>query len=312
LRQRVLNRIVYWLFRLTILLMRPLPLRVGYWVAGQVAGACYRLGFPRHRRALRANLTRVLGDDDAVRVEHAARNSFRNFGKYVIDFIHYPAMTREEVRTRLRFEAFDQLNEAAGSGRGLLVVTLHFGNWDLGAAALAAFDYPIHAIAETFAYPPMNELVQGSRVRLGMRVIGGERVGPEVFRALRRGEMLAMLIDIAGDEHGSIDVEFFGAPARVSSAPARIALRTGAWVLPAIVLRGPRDDLAIRPAIDFSLRDYAASGEEPADVIDLTRRILASFEKPIAEHADQWFIFRPLWPTLGSTATPAARSEAAR
>jgi KDO2-lipid IV(A) lauroyltransferase len=315
----VLDRIVYWLFRLTILLMRPLPLRAGYWVASNVAIVCYWLVFPRHRRALRANLARVLsarttGDDpppaDQAGIEQVARRSFRNFGKFVIDFIHYPAITREEIRRRLRFDQFDELNETVASRRGVLIVTLHFGKWDLGAAALAAHDYPIHAIAETFRYEPMNALVRSSRERLGMRVISGDRVGPAAFRALRRGDMLAMLIDIAAEEAGSIDVEFFGAPASVSPAPALLALRTGAWVVPAVVIRGPDDDLAIRPLIDVSLRDYAPSGHEAADVKDLTRRILACLEAPIAAHPAQWFIFRPLWPDAPDPAHRPSAAEA--
>jgi lauroyl/myristoyl acyltransferase len=327
LRERVLDRTVYWLFRLTILVMRPLPLRAGYWVAGNVAMVCYWILFPRHRRALKANLARVLRASradgvggaspaptagDPRQIEAMARRSFRNFGKYVVDFIHFPAMSRDEVRRRLRFDQYDELNAAAGSGRGVLIVTLHFGNWDLGAAALAAHDYPVHAIAETFRYGPMNDLVQGSRARLGMHVIGRERVGPAVFRALRRGEMLAMLIDIADKDAGTVEAEFFGEPAVVSSAPARLALRTGAWVVPSIVLRGPRDDLDIRPIIDTSLGDYAPSGDEAADVRDLTRLILASLEKPIAAHPDQWFIFRPLWRNAQAAATAPAHAGVAR
>jgi KDO2-lipid IV(A) lauroyltransferase len=308
----VIDRVVYWLFRLTILLMRPLPLRAGYWVAGNVAVVCYWSVFSKQRRALRGNLARVLPTVDAACIETMARRSFRNFGKYVVDFIHYPSMTRAEVRRRLRFDQFDELNVAAHSGRGVLIVTLHFGNWDLGAAALAALDYPIHAIAETFSYAPMNALVQGSRERLGMHVIGGDRVGPAVFRALRRGELLAMLIDIADDDDRAIDVAFFGAAARVSSAPARLALRTGAWVVPAIVVRGPRDDLDIRPMIDISLGDYAPTGDEQQDVRDLTQRIVTSLEGPIARHPDQWFIYRPLWGTAPPAASRSPHIESAR
>lgn len=296
----MLDRVVYWLFRLTIMVTRPVPVRFAYACAGVVAVTC-RLFFRRHRRSLDANLRHVLGTDDASVISRTARRGFRNFGKYVVDFIHFPSMSRDEVRRRLRFDQWDELNEAAADPRGKIIVTLHFGNWDLGAAALAAYDYPIHAIAETFRYAPMNALVQGSRERLGMRVIGHERVGPAVFRLLRRGEMLAMLIDVAPAE-ATIMEEFFGAPAAVSSAPARLALRTGAWVLPAVVIRGPQDDLDIRPRIDFSLRDFAPSGDEERDVHELTRRTLAAIEEMMRPHLDQWFIFRKLW-TDGTAGT---------
>jgi len=270
----VLDRFVYWMFRLTILLMRPVPLRPAYRFGGNVAVLCYRLGFVRQRHALNANLARVLQRNDSAYVDAVARASFRNFGKYVVDFIHYPSMSRDEVRSRLRFDQWDLLNEMRDSGRGIVIATLHYGNWDLGAAALAAFDYPIHAIAERFDYEPMNALVQGSREKLGMRIVPHDRVGASVFKLLRAGKFLATLIDVA-DEHTAIHVEFFGVPARVSSAPARLALRTGAWLMPAVVLRGPDDDLHIRPIIDGALRDFAPTGDEPADVRELTRLTVA-------------------------------------
>ena len=307
----MLDRVVYWLFRLAILLTRPLPLRLGYWFGERVALICYWVIFPRHRKALNANLAHVLQSDDPARVSAVARATFRNFGKYVIDFIHFPVMSRDEVRRRLRFEQWDELNEAAGSGRGIIIATIHFGNWDLGAAALAAYDYPINAIAESFRYGPMNDLVQGSRRKLGMKIIGHERMGPAVFKLLRRGEMLAMLVDVATEGSGAIRADFFGAPALVSPAAARIALRTGAWVVPSIVLRGPGDDLHIRPVIDISLRDFAPSGDEQRDVQDLTRRILQSLERTIRAYPEQWFIFRRLWASpQGASASEPLRETA--
>ena len=299
----MLDRTAYWLFRLAILLTRPLPLRTGYWFAERVALICYWVIFPRHRKALNANLAHVLQSDDARFVDSVARRSFRNFGKYVIDFVHFPAITREEVKRRLQFEQWDELNAAVNSGRGIIIATIHFGNWDLGAAALAAYGYPVNAIAETFPYGPMNDLVQGSRSKLGMKVIGHDRLGPTVFKALRRGEMLAMLVDVASDEVG-IRVDFFGAPALVSSAAARIALRTNAWVVPAVVLRGPEDDTVIRPIIDISLRDYTPTGEVTHDTHELTRLIMASMERTISRHPDQWFIFRRMWNRAAEASAP--------
>lgn len=299
----MLDRTVYWLFRLSILLTRPLPLRRGYWFAERVALVCYWVIFPRQRKALNANLAHVLQSNDAKFVDSVARRSFRNFGKYVIDFVHFPSITREEIKHRLRFDQWEAFNEAAQAGRGIIVATIHFGVWDFGAAALAAYGYPVNAIAETFPYPPMNDLVQGSRAKLGTNVIGHDRMGPTVFKALRRGEILALLVDVASSEATGIRVDFFGAPALVSPAAARIALRTNAWVMPAVVLRGPEDDVEIRPIIDTSLRDFTPTGDEARDVRELTRLIMQSMEKTIRQHPDQWFIFRRLW---NNTATAPA------
>lgn len=309
----MLERTIYWLFRLAIVLTRPLPLRTGYWFAERVALVCYWIIFPRHRKALNANLAHVLQSNDARYVDAVAQRTFRNFGKYVIDVIHFPSITREEITTRLRFDQWPEFEEAKASGRGMLMVTLHFGNWDHGAAALSAYGYEINAIAETFRYPPMDALVQGSREKLGMKVIGHERLGPTVFKALRRGEVLAMLIDVTTERSG-IRVDFFDAPALVSPAPARIALRTNAWVVPSVVVRGPDDDLIIRPIIDISLRDYKPTGDQQYDIRELTRLIMRSMEGIIRRYPDQWFIFRRMWnhtaPVPAAAAAQARRSDA--
>ncbi|TAK63865.1 MAG: hypothetical protein EPO22_06270 [Dehalococcoidia bacterium] len=306
----MLDKVVYWLFRVAIFLTRPLPLRTGYWFAERVALVCYWVIFPRHRKALNANLAHVLQSNDARYVDSIARRTFRNFGKYVIDVVHFPSITREEIRRRLHFDQWAELDEAANSGRGTVMVTLHFGNWDHGAAALAASGYAVNAIAETFPYERMNDLMQGSRAKLGMNVIGHDRVGPTVFRALRRGEILAMLVDVTTEETG-IRVDFFGAPALVSPAPARIALRTNAWVVPAVVLRGPGDDTIIRPMIDVGLRDFQATGDEEHDIAELTRLIMRSMEAVIRQHPDQWFIFRRMW-NQASTVPASAAARARR
>jgi Kdo2-lipid IVA lauroyltransferase/acyltransferase len=299
--------VVYWLFRLTILVTRHLPLWLGYRVAAAVAEVCYHFFRPQ-RRALNENLAVALHSDDWQQVDTVARRAFRNFGKFVIDFIHFPSMTREEVRRRLVFTQWKDLDEAVQSGRGVLIVTMHIGIWDLGAAALAACDYPINAIGDTFAYPKMDALIHGSREKLGMKVIPRDRVGPGVFRALRRGEILAMLIDIPV-EGQTVAVDFLGAPAEVSSAPARIALRTGAWVVPVVALRGPERDTTIRPFIDTRSVRYEPTGDEERDVRELTGRIMRSFEAHVLEHPEQWYIFRRVWPGLSERAAQFVGTE---
>ena len=296
--------VVYWLFRLTILLTRPLPLRLGYRVAAIVAEVCYYF-FHRQRRALNENLAWVLGSNDRREVDAVARQAFRNFGKFVIDFIHFPAMSRDEVRRRLVFSQWIELDEVMETGRGMLIVTMHFGSWDLGAAAFAAYDYPINAIADNYGNDAMNRLVHGSREKIGMKIIQMDRVGPNVFRALKRGEILALLIDVPAPGQ-AITVDFLGAPAEVSSVPARIALRTGARVVPAMVLRGPQDDTLIRPVLDVRTARYEASGDEERDVHALTQLMMQSFETLIREHPEQWFIFRRMWPQLPQPSTQSA------
>ena len=295
---------VYWLFRLTILVTRPLPLWLGYFVAAAVAEVCYYF-FRRQRRALNENLARVLNSSDKRRVDAVARRAFRNFGKFVIDFVRFPIITRTEIRRRLAFSQWVELDEATATGRGVILITMHFGVFDLGAAALAAYDYPISAITEDYGYQKMDDLIHGSREKLGMKVIPSDTMVTQVFRALKRGEILALAIDVPppGQE---ITVDFLGAPAVVSAAPARIALRTGAWVVTAMVLRGPQSAAIIRPLLDFRSVRYEPTGDEERDVRELTQQIMRAIEPVVREHPEQWFIFRPMWPRTAERSTLAA------
>ena len=132
-------------------------------------------------------MARVLETDDEATISLAARSSFRNFGKYVIDFIHFLDSTPEEVRRRIVFDdELDRINAVMAEKKGVIFITLHYGNWDMGAAGLSAYGFPVNVIAETFPHPAMNALVQGSRRHLGMKVTPMEKVGPSVIRALHQ------------------------------------------------------------------------------------------------------------------------------
>jgi KDO2-lipid IV(A) lauroyltransferase len=289
----LVHRIVYWILRLIIFLGRPFPTRVGYFVAPIIADICY-IFYGSGRRALHQNLSRVLGTNDRRVLGRVSRRAVRNFSKYVVDFIHFYTMSPEDIRRRIVFEDFDRVNAAVAEGKGIIFVTLHFGNWDMGAAGLAAYGYPVDAIAETFELPQMNDLVQGHRRHLGMNIIPMERVGPGVLRALRRGDILALLIDVPAPG-ASVPVNFFGALAEVPAGPARLALRTGARAIPAVLAREPDHEEMIRPILDFDLH-FQPSGDEEQDVRELTQKIMSSLERFIRQYPDQWFMFRPMWP----------------
>ena len=300
--------VVYWLFRLTILITSPLPLWLGYRVAAAVAEICYHF-FSRQRRGLNQNMAVVLNSDDTDEVDALARRAFRNFGKFVVDFIHFPAITREEVHRRLVFSQWTELDEALESGRGVIMPTLHLGMWDLGAAALAAYDYPINAIVDTFRYDKLDELIRSSRGKLGMNVIRRDRTGPSVFRKIKRGEILAILIDVQPPGQ-TVVVNFLGRPATVSAIPARIALSTGARVVTALAFRGPESDTIIRPVIDIYGARFEPTGDSDQDVVALTQLIMDSFERMMRNHPEEWLLFHPLWLEDGqAAAVPVLASE---
>ena len=283
--------LLYGVSRAGLLLPRRLiPTRLAYAVAVRVADLCY-LCFRGPRNKLVSNLTRVIGDRTAA--EKAARTAFRQYARYIIDLFQLPALGPAAVRARTDFGAWDALDAAVAEGKGIILVTLHFGQQETGAAALAANGYRISVIAKTLEFGPMNGLIQGFRRRLGMNVIPAEKGRLQAFRCLARNEVLGMHVDMVDPGEG-IAVDFLGGQAEMASAPARIAIRTGARVVPAVVVRDPADDRRFLPVIDAGLT-FEPTADEEADVIVLTQRIAHAFEPFVRRYPDQWFAFRPVW-----------------
>ena len=279
---------VYWAFRLGSAVARAVPVRVGYAVAGFFGALAFYAWAGGRKRCVR-NMMHVAAGDEA-RASRLARRSFANYAIYLVDFLRFTSVTAEEVRQRVVFDEWDRL-EAERSGNGIVFVTMHFGNWDLGAAAVAEHGIPISVIADTFGDQRLNDLVLGARRHLGMEILPAERMGPSILRALRRNDVVAMLIDVPQRGPG-VEALFFDAPVAVADGPARIALRTGASVVAVMLPRIGRSERVIGQIQPVT---FTPTGDQERDVRELTQATMRALEGMVREHPEQWYIFRDLW-----------------
>jgi KDO2-lipid IV(A) lauroyltransferase len=287
-------RVQYRLWQFLTAVVGRMPL----WAAYGVASAIGLIGYycwPGGRRAMTRNYRRVLAGASAGEVRKVARASLTNYFRYLADFMRFPFQSAEALRSAVDGEeAFAALDCALARGKGAVVVCMHFGNWDLGAGAAAARGYPLTAVVETFEDERLDAMVVGSRQRLGIDVVKMERAGPSLIKTLRRNGLLALLIDrpVPGD---GVRVRFFGEEVEVPSGPARLALRTGASVVPAAFVRLDRNRPTVRTLADFTI-DYQATGEGETDVRNLTQAIMDVHEGYIRRYPEQWYMFREMWP----------------
>ena len=279
----------YWGFRIASLLARLVPLRVAYGCGFAVGVVAYYLWAGGRRRCI-GNMRRVTGGDEGA-ARRVARTSFGNYGLYLVDFLRFGSRPREELRERVRYEDWEYIDGAL-AGNGMVLVTIHFGIWDLGAVALSEHGYRISVIADTFDDPRLNEMVLGSRRKLGMQVLPADRIGPRLLRSLRRNEVVAALIDVPQPGRG-VEVEFFGDTVAVPDAPARVALRTQASVMAATVPR--LNTWSDHATPDLEHIRYEPTGDMERDVHGLTQAIFRSLEEMVRRHPEQWYIFRSLW-----------------
>ncbi|HLE80339.1 MAG TPA: hypothetical protein VJA25_03510, partial [Dehalococcoidia bacterium] len=156
----------YWVWCISNLIWRVLPLEVGYTCATWVADIAY-LAWPRGRMWARRNAARLLGDNaDEKTVDAMARQSLRNYCKYLVDFIRIPLTTAQEIKQRVLFSGWERFDEALAGGKGAIFVGLHLGNWDIAAAAIALNRYPLNVIVETFRPARLDRMVQEARARM--------------------------------------------------------------------------------------------------------------------------------------------------
>ncbi len=284
---------IYWLHLLGRRVTGRLPLGISYGLAavgGWIAFWCW----PAKRRHTVANFRVVVGPGGApFAASRLARGAFRNYAKYLVDMMRLSGWQMKEVERRLVVHGIENVEAALARGQGLIFVGGHLGNSDLGGAILAGRGYAVHVIAETLHPPRWNALVQETRRLTGMQVIPTEMGLRDVVRALRRNEVLAFLVDrpIHGEGDG-VPVEFFGAVTQVPGGAATLALRTGASLVAACVVRARHGYVVhIGPP-----QAGERTGDLPTDVQRLTQDLMASLEGFIRQYPDQWFMFRPMWP----------------
>ena len=284
----------YYTWRLANAVLGRLPLRASYAVATLLGALSFEC-WPRGRRNLLRNYARVLPGASRDEILRAGRGSLVNYCKYMVDFIRLPALSRDEARAACAGEgAFAALDDALARGRGMVAVPMHFGNWDLGAAAVAARGYNATVVAETFADPRLDGMVFDARRKLGLHIIPMEHAGPSLLRVLKRGGLLALLIDRPTPGEG-VSVTFFGRTIDVPAGPARLALASGAMVT-AVAFRRLRPGAPDVEILAEFIPPPPRSANREDDVRALTQQIISAHERFIHAYPEQWYMFREMWP----------------
>jgi KDO2-lipid IV(A) lauroyltransferase len=289
--------IKYWLFRSVSYLSGKVPLRFAYWVGAAVGDFTY-FTWKRHSANAVSNMRRVMGDGASWQVvKETARDSFRNYAKTLVDFLRFPHLDMDDIDDAIRGQhGLDYLDQALSKGKGVIIVTGHFGNWDLAGALLGRRGFPLNAVADTFEPEKMDRLINGTRERNGMNIIKMEAGSlKKIFTALKKNEIVLLLFDRPQEGKG-VAVRFFGETAWLPEGPAAIALKTGASVVIGYCARKPGDKTfygAMEPPIQY---EHLLTGDKERDIQIITQEIVSRMEAIIRRHPNQWYMFREMWP----------------
>lgn len=268
------------------------PPRTGERIGQALGGLAYQLGW--RRRVVCDQLVRSFPDRDEPWIEETAKACFRHVGREWLTVPYFSKRGLDEVRHRIvKFEGRDVLAAAYDEGRGVVIVSGHFGNWELAGPALAAFGYPVDAVMQGLTNPRVNRFVQDVRRRNGMGLIDRAGAWDRLMESLAARRVVAFVADQDAREKG-VFVPFFGKPASTNRAPALLALRNGAPFLVGGAHRvGPQRYHA------WTVRVDPPAGMEIKDqVYDMTRRWIAELERRVRLYPEQYFWHHKRWKSI--------------
>jgi KDO2-lipid IV(A) lauroyltransferase len=271
-------------------------------ILGSSLAAASYLGWSSKRLVTHLNMAQVTGRPvHDPRVRRLALSSWRNYGRYAADFMSFPHLNIDNIERKLRDLSegnegwLGQIESPLEAGRGAIIATAHFGNWDM-AGALVARHHPISAVAETFSDEQLNRLLQDQRKKKGIGIIPMEGSARRILRVLHQNQFVAIVVDRPVTEDQGIAVTFFGRKTYVPSGPAALAFKSGAAIVPGFVWYGQRDELNIR-AFSPIFPQESKGEERTSEISRLTQRMYDALEIMVREWPTQWYMFRQFWPT---------------
>jgi KDO2-lipid IV(A) lauroyltransferase len=242
------------------------------------------LAVPRLRRTAERNLQIAKVPDDGV-----VDGMFRSIARMLAAFAKLPSITRDNVHDWIQYDGLENFTGALARGRGVLVATAHFGNWELSAFTHAWMTGPMRIVVRPLDNLRLDALVEHYRALSGNRIISKRDAARDILRALKAGEAVGILIDQNTAIDEGVFVDFFGIKACAGSAFVKLAHHSGAAVVPGYALWSEKDR---RYVLRFDA-EIAMTGDVQQD----TQRIHAHLEQVIRRNPDQYLWVHRRWKT---------------
>jgi Kdo2-lipid IVA lauroyltransferase/acyltransferase len=288
------QRFEYWLVVALAEVLGWLPRPVARWFVGVHTAAAYRL-LGRLRSVGERNLELALPELSSGERGRILRELFRYLGWQMVEFCRMPRYTPENTRGWLRIEGLEHYEAAATRGKGVLVLTGHLGAWELSSFYHSLMGHPMGMVIRRLDNALLDEYVNRIRCLHGNRVLHKDDFARGLLKAMHEGGTVGILMDTNMTPPQGAFVPFFGIPACTGAGLARVALKTGAAVLPGFCVWEPRERqyvLHFGPELEFAHTDDAE-----ADILAATEQCNVVLESWIRRYPEQWLWIHRRWKT---------------
>lgn len=290
-RSKVADYLVYLVLRILVCVLQALSFEMACRVADLLGWVIYKVD-KRHRLVAVENLQKAFpGRYNDEQIDTIVRGVYRHFCTVLVEFMHLPRRFHlHNYKQFARLRDGPRLEEVLLSGRPVLFVTGHFGNWEMGGYALGLFGIPTHSIARPLDNPYLDDFLRSMRERTGQKLLAKHGDFANIEMLLAQGGMIATLGDQDAGERG-LFVDFFGRPASTHKAIALLALEHN---VPMLVIGTPK--------LDGLYRIWAYDAIYPEDYRDsadpvraITERFTTGLEAMIREAPEQYFWVHRRW-----------------
>lgn len=291
--KNIRDRVFPFALRLLTKLLRHLPRRTAIATMRVIGAMVFHLGASGRQRTIKHLTMAFAQEKSAAEIHSLARQVYRHFATALADTLRLPVILRQGINRLISTHGMHHLDQALAQGHGVLMITGHFGNWELLGAWLAQNGYPLRVVGTPLENPELDKMVVEMRNQAGYTNIARGAGTREIIRSLRQGCAIGMLIDQDTRVQGSF-VRFFGLLAHTPTGPVLLAKKFGIPIIP--IFMHMADDLSYRIECEHPL-SLQYTGDDERDLIDNTQRCSDVYEQVIRRFPAQWAWMHQRWKT---------------
>jgi KDO2-lipid IV(A) lauroyltransferase len=281
------------LIRVLAVFFGSLPRKVNLALGGTLGWLLYLLAFRRRRLAMENLEMAFLGEKGPRELRKIARRSFQFLAMNITEFFRFPSLTWDSVSRYVTFEGEEYIREALKQGKGILLLSGHFGNWDFISAVMVLKGYDFAHVSKVPRSKAVAAIWLKYRTDVGIKVFSGRGTIRQSLRHLRNNGLLGMVTDQNARRAEGVFVPFFGRQACTLPSLALLASRTGAPVLPVYSYRtGEGHHTVIGKPIS-----HETLANSDLDLQERTKTYTQWTEKIVRLHPDQWIWLHNRWKT---------------
>lgn len=291
-----MNVIIKWLQYTAVLFfinfINLVPFKLSFQISRGIGLLLY-LFDGRHRKAALENLKASFPEKGDAEILRMAKESFKNIGCIIAELARIFKYGEEWLKDTVEFQGRENIEMALKKGKGVLVMSGHIGNWEIGALAIGR-EWKFNSVVRHLDNKFLNKILYKIRTVFDNGVISKKNALKEVLKCLKRNEIVAILMDQNTSLEDGVFVDFFGRKACTTPVVALIALRTGTPVIPTFAVREETGKIRVIAGEEIKILQ---SEDYRRDIEKYTAIFTGEIESVIKKYPEQWLWLHRRWKT---------------